>query len=329
MKREHGGDLTIVIPAFRAEYLHNALRSLCGQTCGDFCLLVADDASPDDIAGVIQAEGDSLALRYVRFDDNLGGHELTAQWDRATRLVQTSWVLLMGDDDELDPDLVAYFYRALEQTGAGFDLYRFNTRRIDGAGVVQAVNSEHPLLESSLQFVSARFRGERASYTCEYIFRRAAWEQLGGFVSFPLAWCSDDATWAALGDRKGIYTVAGARASWRLSGRNISSARPEIALQKLRAQSAYLSWLAEQQLGNSDRASPGPTTRQRLRGEAANWFHVGLWRSGCWVPVGAALVMAREADRFTRLGVLYHLARVFKHDLDLMKKGLLGWLRGG
>lgn len=326
MKKERSGDLTIVIPAFRAEYLRDALKSLSAQTCGDFCLLVADDASPDDIAGVVQAEGETLALHYVRFDDNLGGRDLAAHWNRAVGVVQTSWVLLMGDDDELDPAVVAYFYHALEQTGDRFDLYRFNSRRIDGAGVVQAVNSEHPPFESVRQFVSARFREERASYTCEYIFRRAAWEQIGGFVSFPLAWCSDDATWVALGERKGIFTVAGPRASWRLSGRNISYARPETALQKLRAQSAYLKWLAGQHWGNDDRAPPG---RRRLRGEAANWFHVGLWRSGCHVPLGAAMAMAREVDRFTHLGVLYHLARVFKHNLDLFMKGFLGWLRGG
>ncbi|WP_295434785.1 glycosyltransferase family A protein [uncultured Thiodictyon sp.] len=319
MKSEHGGDLTIVIPVFRAEYLHDALRSLSAQSCRDFCLLVADDASPDDIASVIQAEGEELTLRYVRFDDNLGSRELTAHWDRAVRIVETSWVLLMGDDDELDPDLVACFYRALEQAGDGFDLYHFNTRRIDGAGAVRLVNTDHPPVESSLQFLSGRFRGERSPYTCAYIFRRSAWERIGGFVSFPLAWCSDDATWVALGDQKGICTVAGPRASWRLSGRNISSVRPEIALQKLRAQSAYLSWLAEQHLGTSDWA-PGPTIPQRLRGEAANWFHVGLWRSGCYVPVGAAMVMAQEVDRFTRLGVLYHLARVFRHNLDWLKK---------
>jgi len=308
--------LAIVIPAYGADYLPAALDSLGSQTCREFVVLVADDASPADILGVVNEHSGGLDLRYVRFETNLGGRELTAHWNRAVRSTNAAWVMLMGDDDELDPGVVDCFYAALRETQGRFDLYRFNTRRIDGAGVVRLINTDQPLLEGAVEFVNGRFREERSPYTCAHIFRRSAWERIGGFVSFPLAWCSDDATWAALGLEKGIYTMVGPRASWRLSGKNISSRHPDTALRKLYAQCAYLRWLTDN-LG----AAPGQRwdAAVGLRLAAANWFHVGLWRSECYIPFSDAVRLTREVNRFTRLGFLNHLARFLKHDWEWLR----------
>ena len=128
--------LTIVIPGFRSEYLRDTLESLRLQTCQDFDVLVADDASPDDLDSVVKSIAPGLNLRYVRFAINLGSRNVTAHWDRAVRLTDSPWALLLGDDDCLDPEVVERFIAALAETQERFDLYRFNTRRIDSRGLV-------------------------------------------------------------------------------------------------------------------------------------------------------------------------------------------------
>lgn len=310
MTSPSGDLLTVVIPAYKRAYLGAALDSLRAQTSRGFRVVVADDASPEDLQPIVERSGAGLNLVYERFDRNLGGADLTAHWNRAVRLAWTDWILLLGDDDLLDPDAVAGFYSVLDETRAAFDLYRFSTRRIDGAGNVVAVHDAHPREESALAFLEERLHERRSSFTCEYLFRRSAWERIGGFVSFPLAWCSDDATWLALGAECGIRAIEGPRASWRLSNDNISSRRPELALAKLRARSLFAKWLATDLQGVDRRAL------ERLRPDVAGWFNNALWKSGCIVPLGPGLEMSRNLNEFTRLGPLWHLARILKHDWD-------------
>lgn len=55
-----------------------------------------------------------------------------------------------------------------------------------------------------------KLQGKIDSAAVEYVFSREIWQSAGGFVHFPMAWCSDDATWAALPVMRGCYFFAGA-----------------------------------------------------------------------------------------------------------------------
>jgi glycosyltransferase involved in cell wall biosynthesis len=63
---------SVIVPVYnRARVLEPALRSVLGQTCQDFEIVVADDGSKDDPKAVIDAIGDPR-IRYVR-QENRGG----------------------------------------------------------------------------------------------------------------------------------------------------------------------------------------------------------------------------------------------------------------
>jgi len=68
---------------------------------------------------------------------------------------------------------------------------------------------------------------------------------LGGFVSFPLGWFSDTATWILLAGGCGIYGVEKAIANHRMSGLNISSPKSELDSVKLKSTLLFLLWLAK------------------------------------------------------------------------------------
>ena len=216
---------TVVIPAYKPQFLRAALSSLAAQTDSDFDTVVADDAGPPDIAVICSEFASRMRLRYHRFANNLGGSDLAAQWQRSVDLAATPWAMVLGDDDQLDPGGVAAFRQAVaaaapEEAG---DLYRFDTRRVDADGAVLGNNRPHLAFATCNDLIAARFHG-RASYLNEFVFRVEALHRVGGFVSFPLGWSSDDATWILVGQRTGVQRIDGdAKVSWRLSGANISS----------------------------------------------------------------------------------------------------------
>jgi glycosyltransferase involved in cell wall biosynthesis len=235
--------LAIVIPAYKNEYLEAALSSISSQTDKSFKVYVGDDNSPNNLLDVVSKYSSQLDIVYKKFHDNLGSLNLTRHWDRCISMTENEdWIWLFSDDDLMDENCVRLFNNALVETNAAFDLYRYNTCIIDETGKVLQANKLHPLVETSIQFGMDRLNLNRNSYVVEYIFSKKKYIETGGFVSFPLAWSSDDATWINIGFDKGIFTISDAYVYWRYSFTNISS-KPGFVEEKIEASIQYLIWL--------------------------------------------------------------------------------------
>lgn len=264
--------LAIVIPAFKARFLDDTLRSIAAQTCRDFVVYVGDDASPDDLGAICARWRDAFDLRYTRFASNLGASNLVEQWRRSVNLSLEPWVWMFSDDDTMPANAVARLLAAIAQEGERFDLFHFNVERLDAQGrkvTVEPPCPPFPPLLPVREFALRRFSFGLASYAPDYAFARTAFERHGGFVSFPRAWCSDDATWIRLGTGSGIRTLSGAPVGWRHSGENVSSQRQDLAA-KMRAQTQFLQWLDGFLLSHP--AASGEPSDAELLAQAQCWF---------------------------------------------------------
>jgi hypothetical protein len=230
--------LTIVVPAWKLEFLDEALHSIAMQTDQRFAVTVFDDAGPAAIRSTVQAYPE---FNYVRFEQNLGGVDLIGHWNRCLQMIDTPWVWMFSDDDVMTPDCVAGFYEALARAPEAL-LFQFSVKQVD-EGLVPLCASAAPAHESISEFIAARFRSAKVSCVPDHVFH---WETLRhleqGFINFPLAWNSDDATWVALGQKKGIHGIATGEVLWRQSGQNISASMGH-SFAKLRADVSYLNWL--------------------------------------------------------------------------------------
>jgi glycosyltransferase involved in cell wall biosynthesis len=262
-----GVPLAIVIPAYKARFLRDALESIARQTSKNFRLYVGDDCSPEPVGEVVREFAGRLDIHYHRFDANLGGVSLARQWERCLRLTREPWLWCFGDDDCMEPGCVAAFLEELRLTQAGHDLYRFNTVWIDGAGAVISESPKHPLEETGGDFLRARLRGVRNSTLQELIFSRTAWERSGGIPDLPLGWGADDAFIAQLGKQKRLRTIPGPRVQWRLSDVNISnSGSNQVAARKIKASAELVRWTTNYFKGD------GTAAREEIARLTEQWF---------------------------------------------------------
>ena len=239
-------DLAIVIPAYKARFFKEVLDSIAQQDNPNFAVYVGDDASPDDLMSIVALFQEKMDIHYVRFQENMGSHNLVAHWERCIRLSHEPLIWLFSDDDLMPSDAVDRVLKAAEQYGHDYFFSRFPLSVIDEHGKITFSN---PLFASDkvsgYEFLLDKLSGKISSAACEYVFSRQVWQQSGGFVQFPLAWCSDDATWASFADEaSGIISLPGKPVCWRnAEGTNISNSC-KYDRQKLEATGLFLQWIA-------------------------------------------------------------------------------------
>jgi len=234
--------LAIVIPAYKTKYFDAALASIAAQTNKNFKVYVGDDGSKEDIKSITDKYAGKINIQYHRFANNLGGHDLVKQWNRSVDLASEEWIWLFSDDDILAPGCVQGFFDALDKTKSWHNVYRFNIEMIDADDRVICVKDPHPVTETGYEFLQRRLQSKSLSAAVEYIFRKDVFEQNAGFVNFPLAFCSDDASWIEFAGDKSIYTISQEKVYWRSSNINISSSKG-LQQQKVEALLNYCQWV--------------------------------------------------------------------------------------
>lgn len=238
--------LAIIIPYYKDRYIDAALRSIEQQTNKLFNIYIGDDNSPYPIKELLDNLDNDFKdkIKYHRFNDNMGSVSLTKQWERCIGLSKNEpYIWLFSDDDIMPFDAVERFYEFVLNKET-IDVLRFNVQIIDDNNKVVLTSKPHPAFETAKQFLYRRLNGECVSTACEYIFSRKVYHKKNGFVEFPLAWASDDASWANFAEVNGIFTMAGNPVSWRMGGFNISSDKTLTYERKIEATILYLKFVA-------------------------------------------------------------------------------------
>ncbi len=232
--------LSFILPAYKRRYLPEAIQSILAQTFTGFELVVVDDCSPEDLHEVIAGFSDER-LKYLRNERNIGGQNLVANWNRCLGLAKGEYCVLASDDDVYAPNFAEKML-ACASRHPEVDVIHCRIAMIDSQGKTTKISENRPQLESCADFLYARGVRRCLQTAPEFMFKTKALQEAGGFVSFPAAWYSDDATWALLAREKGVAFVPEVLFKWRYSGENISS-RVDVTEKKIKAAEEYKEWL--------------------------------------------------------------------------------------
>lgn len=236
--------LAIIIPAYKPDFLKKALLSLSQQTCKNFTLYIGDDNSPHHLEKIIAPFYNQLNIIYKKFDTNIGGKDLVAQWERCINLTnEEEWLWLFSDDDIMGENCVQLFFQEINKNKDKYDLYHFDVIRIDENDKQTANPYNYPIELDSLSFYRRKITGNLLSLVIENIFSRSIYNEMKGFQSFDLAWGSDTASWCKFTSKRPMKTIHGDYVYWRSSSQNISSIMtPQIAERKIAALLNFFRW---------------------------------------------------------------------------------------
>lgn len=234
---------TFLLPAYKKDFLGEALSGIKHQTYQDFKVLVSDDCSPYDLKTIFEeAVGDDSRFEYRRNEKNIGGTSLVAHWNQLVDLCDTEFLIMASDDDIYAPDFLKEI-EGLSRKWSDVDIYRARARKINDMTETIAEDFPSPEHESQIDFLYDWFCLRKVSCIANYVFRTSALRGIGGFVDFPLAWGSDEATVLLLSSH-GACTTPSVNFSFRLSGQNISTrTEKNIMHTKMQARLMYIDFL--------------------------------------------------------------------------------------
>ena len=145
--------VSILIPAFRPDWLDTAVASALAQTHSDFELLVSDDSLGDDVASVM-AKWDDSRIRYFR---NPAQGEPGSNRDHLINEARGEYLKFLFDDDFLLPKSVEILLGGACSTGAGL---AFHSRHmVDEKGRIMA--SPQLMSAGACQLLSSEFFFEK------------------------------------------------------------------------------------------------------------------------------------------------------------------------
>ncbi|HRD54219.1 MAG TPA: glycosyltransferase family 2 protein, partial [Flavobacteriales bacterium] len=130
-----GPAVSVIMPAFNAApYIASAITDVLASTFTDFELLVIDDGSTDDTAGIIESFHEPR-IRLIRNGCNIG---LTASLNKGLDAAQGRYIARMDADDRMHPERFAKQIAAME-ADPGLALIACCVEQINADGEVTGV----------------------------------------------------------------------------------------------------------------------------------------------------------------------------------------------
>lgn len=214
------GKFSILIPAYKAQYLAECIDSILAQTYSNFELVIVNDASPQNLDEIVGRYHDDR-IRYFKNEKNSGALHVVDNWNKCLSYAKGDYVICMGDDDKLLPNCLEEYVRLIEKY-PDLNLYHALTEIIDEHSQFMHMQEMRPEREGLFSMIYGRLFGARMQYIGDWMIRTDFLRSIGGYVDYPFAWGSDDMTAYLAAKGKGVANAQVPMFEYRESSVTIS-----------------------------------------------------------------------------------------------------------
>ncbi len=193
--------ISITIPAYKAKFLKDAIKSVFAQTYKNWELIILDDASPEDIISIVNSF-DNRKLKYYRNENNVGAINVVDNWNKCLNLCHGEYVICMGDDDMLMPCALEEYIKLIEEF-PDVNVYHSMTCVINEFGNIIGYQQTRPKFQTADELILHRWKGD-IQFIGDFCYKTEHLRKQGGYYKLPLAWASDDITAVRAAEEKGI-----------------------------------------------------------------------------------------------------------------------------
>ena len=228
--------VTIAIPAYKADFIQDAIYSALNQTYPNIELVVVDDNSPENIEEIVQKINDSR-IRYYRNEKNIGAEDPSQNWNKCLQYARGDFFALLCDDDTYESNFIEEMLK-LKLEFPNVAVFRARAKVIDENNNIVNWYPSLPKFETCIDYMYQKMSGYRRQTISEFFYDTQYIKKLGGYVNTPRAWTADALSIYTFAWENGIASTQSILVNFRNSGKNISSTNKD-ALKKREALFLY------------------------------------------------------------------------------------------
>lgn len=219
--------ITIYIPVTRVDFLEKTFSCIIRQTSSNYNVLVLDNTgdATHDVLNTFNHFFCKKNAMFIKTDHKLGDGDPTKSWNYGLKYINTDYFTLLGDDDMLAENYVEEMLKLIHLHPSA-PVYRSRVHMIDKDDKITRYGQKLPLEISWDEYIYERTTYKLVQSTSEFCIHTQILKQLDGYVSYPFAIKSDDATYVALMLHGNMISTNATCAYWRRHGKNLSMAVP-------------------------------------------------------------------------------------------------------
>lgn len=237
---------TFLIPSFKAEFFTEALESVKKQSYKDFICIVSDDCSPDNLKSIFdEIVGDDSRFVFRCNVENMGSKSLVSHWKLLVDMCETEFFIMASDDDVYAPNFLEEINKLTEKYPK-VDLFRGRVKCIDASGKTQVNDCLLPEIQNQVQFFRKYYSNDYLTCEANFCYRTSKFRAKNGYIEFPLAWFTDDATHILMAEN-GCANTTEILFGFRSTGLNISNQWKDsnCAAKKIEATLLFDEWISD------------------------------------------------------------------------------------
>ena len=218
--------VTIAIPAYKADFIKEAISSALNQTYSKIELVIVDDCSPEGIGEIVKGFEDSR-IRYYRNEENIGSKDPSKNWNKCLEYAKGEFFALLCDDDTYEPTFLEEMLK-LQQKYPDAKVFRARVKTIDEDNQVLNWYPSAPEFETCIDYMYQKLSGFRRQTISEFFYDTAYIMALGGFTNTPRAWTADSLSVFKFAQETGIASTQKFLVNFRSYRKNISSIYTDV-----------------------------------------------------------------------------------------------------
>jgi glycosyltransferase involved in cell wall biosynthesis len=183
---------SVTIPAYKSQFLQEAIESVVSQTYSDWELIIVDDCSPENLHAKVEPFLNDERISYYRNEKNCGAVNVVDNWNICLSHCIGDYVICIGDDDRLLPCCLEDLSKTIKKY-PDLNVYHLQTEIIDENGEVTETLEERPEKEDALAMINRKWTGGK-QFIGDFCYSRKHLVSMGGYYTLPYAWGSDDIT---------------------------------------------------------------------------------------------------------------------------------------
>jgi glycosyltransferase involved in cell wall biosynthesis len=228
--------ISVGMPVVKTKYFEQAFVSILHQNFDDYEIIVVNNNADGDVKSIID-KYNSPRVRYYKNELML---PIIENWNKVLSYASGEYFVLFSDDDIYAPTFLSEMYN-LMQRYPEINIAHCRVKIIDEENRTLEYTPICPEYENIIDFMWHRLKRFRLQYAPDFMVKTQMLKACGGFVDFPLAWGSDDATWFTIAKQSGVIFLNKALCNWRFS--NISLSKVGNPKLKIMAVEKYICWI--------------------------------------------------------------------------------------